>query len=132
MNFNKIDIFLVALLAVFVAGGIYFYKVFDPSTSGMPFPKCFFYVLTGYKCPGCGMQRALHQLLNGNLAESVRQNALIYFAIPYVVVMSVAKKSAAFKEKFPRLSLFFNGYRSTLLVAVMVLAFWVLRNVWGF
>lgn len=123
---------MIALLVVFAAGGIYFYRVFDPSSSSMPFPKCIFYVLTGYKCPGCGIQRAIHQLLNGNFVESIHQNALFYFALPYIIVTSFAKKSAAFQEKFPRLSMFFYGYSSTLFLVIVVVAFWITRNIFGF
>lgn len=117
---------------MFAAGGIYFYKVYDPSSSGVHFPKCGFYVLTGYKCPGCGTQRALHHLLNGDIVESFRQNALVYLAIPYIIMVIIAKKSAVFREKFPRLSLFLNGYRSTLVVVIAIFVFWIARNIWDF
>ena len=51
---------VVAALVVF--GFIYF--ALDPSRSDL-FPRCVFLSLTGYKCPGCGSQRAIHALLHG-------------------------------------------------------------------
>ena len=52
-----------ALLAV-MAGVVYF--TFDPAQEAY-FPRCTFLTLTGYQCPGCGSQRALHALLHGDI-----------------------------------------------------------------
>ena len=38
------------------------------------FPKCSFYVATGFSCPGCGSTRALFHLTHGNLLEALRLN----------------------------------------------------------
>ena len=53
----------------------------DPSdtTSGVPFPKCLFFSLTGLQCPGCGSQRALHSLLHLDLVAALRYNAYMVF-----------------------------------------------------
>lgn len=45
--------------------------------------------LTGYECPGCGMQRAFIALLKGNIADSFAYNAsLIPFLITIVFTVS--------------------------------------------
>ncbi|MBP7077745.1 MAG: DUF2752 domain-containing protein [Bacteroidales bacterium] len=41
--------------------------------------------ITGYDCPGCGMQRSIMELLHGNLAESI----LLYPALFPLVAMFV-------------------------------------------
>ena len=52
------------------------YAFFDPAQYAF-FPKCTFHSLTGLDCPGCGGQRALHQLLHGNFTDAFRYNALL-------------------------------------------------------
>lgn len=48
----------------------------DPSSSGT-FPACAFRSVTGWWCPGCGLTRATHDLLHGDLAEAFAYNALV-------------------------------------------------------
>lgn len=49
-------------------------------------PKCPLHLVTGLYCPGCGGMRAVQDLLNGNLAGALSENALI-FAIPVFIVL---------------------------------------------
>ena len=72
---------LIALAAV--------YFFFDPNTEGV-FPKCAFYVLTGWKCPGCGSQRALHALLHGDITGAFHMNMWIPVAAIYIVLVMIA------------------------------------------
>jgi hypothetical protein len=57
------------------------YFVFDPIRVSI-FPPCLFRELTGLDCPGCGGQRALHQLLHGHLIAAIRLNAMFVFSLP--------------------------------------------------
>lgn len=52
----------------------------DPSAGG--FPKCPFNWATGLRCPGCGAQRAIHELLHLHLAEAFGHNALLMISLP--------------------------------------------------
>ena len=117
---------------MFAAGGIYFYAAHDPEHSEVVFPKCGFYVLTGYKCPGCGTQRALHHLLHGDLVGAFKMNALAFLALPYIILLTLAHKSRRFAEKFPRTAAAFTGYMSTLIAVAAIFVFWIARNIWGF
>jgi hypothetical protein len=47
-----------------------------PSDGGA-FVPCPFHGLTGLWCPGCGLTRATHQLLNGNLVGALSRNLLL-------------------------------------------------------
>ena len=52
----------------FLAAGLFVVSVllfFDPEKSSF-FPKCPLYAFTGFKCPVCGAQRALHAALHGD------------------------------------------------------------------
>jgi len=66
---------------MFAAVAILFY--FDPQTHAF-YPGCFFKTLTGLNCPGCGMLRAIHQLLHGHVAEAARLNLLFVLSLPVV------------------------------------------------
>jgi hypothetical protein len=60
-------------LAALVGAAVVF--AFNPATSRF-YPVCHFHQLTGLHCPGCGMTRAAHALLHGDLAAALRDNAL--------------------------------------------------------
>lgn len=65
---------LIWLLALAAALGAVVVFFFNPSTSRF-YPVCHFHQITGLNCPGCGMTRATHALLHGDLAAALRQNA---------------------------------------------------------
>lgn len=119
---HKIILTAAVLLAL---AAVYF--MFDPNTE-VAFPKCGFYVLTGWKCPGCGSQRALHALLHGDVLAAFRLNMWIPVAIIYiafvVAAMLFGKQGSRFNE------IVTNKY---LLAAFLVftLLWFVLRNVYG-
>lgn len=50
-------------------------------------PPCFLYSTTGLYCPGCGGTRAMHQLLHGNLAMSLRCNVLLLIILPWLLFL---------------------------------------------
>ncbi|MEI7730719.1 MAG: DUF2752 domain-containing protein [Verrucomicrobiota bacterium] len=66
------SVLLVAL------GGFYW---LDPTQHAI-FPPCLFHKLTGWNCPGCGGQRALHQLLHGNVAAAFWLNPMLFLLTP--------------------------------------------------
>ncbi|MEO8069153.1 MAG: DUF2752 domain-containing protein [Flavobacteriales bacterium] len=55
----------------------------DPEKGG--FPSCPFHLLTGLLCPGCGSQRALHDLMHLRVGEAFDQNALLVLSIPLLL-----------------------------------------------
>ena len=52
------------------------FYLFDPEEMAV-FPRCPFLLATGYECPGCGSQRAIHDMLHLDLKSAFSQNALI-------------------------------------------------------
>ena len=101
---------------------VYFY--FDPAE--FPFPKCTFYTLTGWECPGCGIQRAVHALLHGNINIAWHYNPFIFFVIPVLIVLYVAE---FLKEKYPRFYLMVNSRFSALCCGLIIVLWWILRNI---
>ncbi len=60
-------------------------KFVDPGLHGF-YPQCLIHNVTGYRCAGCGVQRALHHLFNLEIAEAYHENQLFVIMVPYLVV----------------------------------------------
>ena len=113
----------VAVLAVF--GAIYF--VLDPAQSTV-FPRCTFLSLTGYKCPGCGSQRAIHALLHGDVVTAVGYNAMLVVSIPWLALCIYAESQ---RTRNPRLYTRLNAPLLIWLFLAMVVMWWLLRNIFN-
>lgn len=77
------------LLALCVGAGIVVYYNIDPAQSAFA-PKCAFRLLTGYDCPACGGQRALHALLHGRWRDALLFNPFLILSLPYAVAVCYA------------------------------------------
>ncbi|MEI6062620.1 MAG: DUF2752 domain-containing protein [Bacteroidota bacterium] len=111
---------------LFFAVLIVLYYLFDP-VGQIWFPKCPFYLLTGYKCPGCGSQRAVHYLLHFNIADAFRQNALLVVSLPYIT-LAFLFDYAGLKVRWPEARKFLFGFNAILILLVIVISWWVIRN----
>ena len=118
-------VIVLVLAALLVIGVIYF--ALDPSTSGL-FPRCTFLSLTGYKCPGCGTQRAIHALLHGDVAGAFKYNALLLVAVPWIALCLYAESR---RLRNPRLYARLNAPLLIWLFLAMVLLWWLLRNIFN-
>ena len=117
---------LMALLAVLI---IVYYRV-SPSSS-IFFPKCPFLLLTGMKCPGCGSQRAVHALLHADVISAFAHNALLVVSMPYVALLISIRIYNIIR---PGTSLLPSIQSPFAIRAyfLLVLIFWITRNVFGF
>lgn len=77
---------LFFLLPILLA--IYYYKYFG--NTGNDGLVCIFNKQTGWLCPGCGGQRAIHALLHGNFVEAFHLNPLIYILLPLLAFLYLA------------------------------------------
>ncbi len=115
-------IVVAAILLAITILCIYFY--FDPSDNF--FPRCPFLSLTGYQCPGCGSQRAIHALLHGDMATAWHFNAILLVFIPVVAALLVAEIK---REKWSR---FYANVNSRWMIwgaTIVLLMWWILRNI---
>lgn len=118
---------IIALVAVtLLVFGLIYYAL-DPSASGL-FPRCAFLEWTGYKCPGCGSQRAIHALLHGDVVAAFRYNALLLLAIPWVALCLYAESR---RVRNPRLYARLNAPLLIWLFLAFVLIWWLLRNIFN-
>ncbi|MBR1551747.1 MAG: DUF2752 domain-containing protein [Muribaculaceae bacterium] len=121
---RAIVITLIMVIAV-VAVTIYFF--WNPATHGF-FPRCVFLNLTGLKCPGCGSQRAIHALLHGEVAAALRFNAFLLIGLPLLCVYAVAEWQ---RTRWPRFYVVMSSRPVLCVIVLMVLLWWVLRNLFG-
>lgn len=91
------------------------------------FPRCIFKSVTGLNCPGCGAQRAIHELLHLNFKNAFAYNALLVFSIPYVVV-GLLFHQTSLKYQFPKTRRFLFGNTAIISVVVLVILFFIYRN----
>jgi len=115
-------------LGVGIALGIILTAVYyycDPSTCAL-FPPCPFYALTGYQCPGCGTQRALHALLHLRIGEAWYYHPLLVMALPYLM-LGVLLEYLPKAERWRRL-LF--GRRASWIALYILVGYWLGRNLW--
>ncbi len=87
---------------------------FDPSAYNF-YPKCPLFVLTGFKCPGCGVSRAFYQILHGNIWEALRYNPILAVIIPIGIFYTL---SSSHSKKIALSAVFL----------IVTAIWWVLRN----
>jgi hypothetical protein len=97
----------------------------DPSVPGR-YPTCPFLLVTGRWCPGCGSLRATRALLEGRPLAALDLNPLMVLAVPYLLYSWLAW--AAPRMGGPALPVLRPGHRTILGILVLVLVFWVARN----
>jgi hypothetical protein len=100
----------------------------DPAAPGSHFPGCVFRNATGLWCPGCGLTRGVHALLNGHLGQSLSSNVFTPLAVVAVVVVMVSWLRTSWGRPALRLP---AGVQRVVMVAapVAVLLYGVLRNI---
>lgn len=130
---RKINKFWIILIPVaIVAAGIFYYCV-NPSESHYA-PRCLMKLLTGWQCPSCGGQRALHAFLHGRIAEAVSYNLFFVIAVPFLLVTdySTLMINRPNPSRFTIALYNFSTSRYTLFSYIAIyLIWWVLRNILG-
>jgi hypothetical protein len=100
----------------------------DPAEGGAFLP-CPFRTLTGWWCPGCGLTRATHHLLRGDVTQALRYNLFV------VVILSAISASwfAWFRQAAGRSATWVARAPvwSQIVAGVLLVGFAVVRNVPG-
>ena len=114
----------IVLLLIIIVLAVIFYFI-NPVEHQL-FPKCIFHSVTGYHCPGCGSQRAIHSLMHLNFKGVISNNFLLLpaaFLIIYHYLHPVLNK----KLKWKLQNIFYFKKTPWIIFGVVVL-FWILRN----
>lgn len=122
---------IVALLLLCGMVALWLLRENGPGSSLLP--PCLFHQLTGLHCPGCGMTRATHAALHGDLAGAFRHNVLGMILLPLAMLgivlelLAWTKTSRAGWRLVPPRGLAW-------LLGLAVISFWLLRNLpwWPF
>ncbi len=124
----KYRIFWSILFGIGAIIFIYVYKTFNPLDYGW-FPKCPSKALTGLDCAGCGSQRAIHYLLNGEFKEAFHQNALLLPFIPYIALGLGYRFIKTPNETQLKWRKILFGETAIKIVGAVIVLYTVLRNV---
>lgn len=116
-----------AAITLLLIAAIYFYYTFDPETYAL-FPKCPFLMVTGLECPGCGSQRAIHQLTHLNIISAFKYNAFVVIVLPYIF-LGLYLEFLGGKERHSKLEKLFFGRWSAIIVLIFVISYWIFRNI---
>lgn len=122
---SKKIVIYTSIVIVFL-GMLSLYFFWNPSNHAF-FPKCPFYALTGIFCPGCGSQRAIHKLINGEIVEGIRHNYLIlllFVVLGYQSILFLLNKFTT--TTYKNLT---HKPITTKVILVIVILFWILRNI---
>lgn len=99
------------------------YYYFDPTHSRLAL-KCPFWLLTGYSCPGCGSQRAIHCFLHGRIWDGIQYNYLLIPSLIYVMITTIAPKNGQFYNKLT------SSVACWIWLGV-IMVWWIGRNIIG-
>ena len=75
--FNKIKELIGLLILLFT---YYFLHIY----TGLSIP-CPFRLLTGFKCPGCGITSMLFSMINFRFKEAFYYNPLVFIMLPFII-----------------------------------------------
>lgn len=103
---------------------VIFYASFDPSSTRW-MPRCMLRTVTGFDCPGCGMQRALHAILHGDLGAAWHYNPFLFFILPVGIAYFAIELSA---NRFPRLRRIMFAPATLICLCAVTIAWWIGRN----
>lgn len=114
---------IIMLLSVVLTGVILYLGAHDGDTWWL---KCPLLQLTGWQCPLCGLQRAIHAFLHGNFAQAWHYNPALWFLLPYAAVILLGSVST----RISRSSIYARcSSARTLALVVLLLIIWgVCRN----
>lgn len=112
----------IAATLLTAVAGIIVYFLFNPERPW--FPSCPVYRLTGWLCPGCGSQRAIHALLHGDITSAWTYNAMMLILAPLALAAIIIELAPS---RFPRLHKAMTS-RATILTAIGVIVLWTIAR----
>lgn len=110
-----------------LALGAVFLFFFNPSSPANQWlPKCPFFLLTGWNCPGCGSTRAVYHLLHLHPIVAFEFNPMMMLTLPFIVYGILGYTRSAITGQPQRRVFIPPPYLWAWLI--LLLFFWVFRN----
>lgn len=123
----------IIILSLLIAGALVFLFLVNPEESLIA-PKCPFKTLTGLNCPGCGGQRAVHAFLHGEFRKGFLFNPILLPALAYLGVIGgswlLSRRDC--DGRAARLYATLTGRTASLAAFIILMAYWVVRDIFGF
>ena len=113
-------------MVIAVFGLLTFYSIVNPH-SNIFVPKCMFRLLTGYDCPACGIQRALHTAMNGDIATALRYNYFLIISIPYFIAVAITSFWKA--NLIVKMGYYVQHPKVVRAILVLIIIWWIVRNI---
>ena len=108
----------------FIAVLRYFF-VNNPADNSSPFIQCLSKRTIHLDCPGCGGQRAFHQLLHGHFYEAAKLNILIYIFAPFLTYIFLKTALSPFNITLPDVNI--TG-KTILIFGIILVLYTIARN----
>ncbi len=113
------------LLIILTTGALFYFFLFNPSTSGMLFISCPTKSIFNIDCPLCGGQRFLHYILNLDLINAIKSNLLLLFIFPIISYAYIIKLLKPFNLILPELIL---SNKAILILIITSFIYAIIRN----
>src|SRR6478735_652961 len=123
MNDRRAKYFWILFALVLIAALATLF-LWNPSTHAF-YPRCMLHQTTGLYCPGCGILRATHELLHGNIARAFTLNPLFVLGLPILFAWMVSRFIQGAKTREFQL---LPQLKWVWIAAFVIIAFGVVRN----
>ncbi len=118
---------LISIVSILIfARVLYYFYYNNPASNTTPFLFCMTKRVLNVDCPGCGGQRAFHQLLHGNFIDAAKLNVFIYFFAPLLFYIFAIFALKPFKIILPDINISLKGI---IFILAMLLVFTFIRNI---
>ena len=126
---KKVYKILILSSAILLGGAfIFIYQRLNPSHVNV-FPQCVTYRYFHLYCPGCGGQRAVHQLLNFDVLQAFKYNPLLVVFTPFLLyIFGIYIYNFLFDKKI-RIKIF-NDNRFVYGFLILIIVYFILRNIY--
>jgi len=114
-------------MAIVIAAGAVILYFFNPEKT-IWLPKCPFYMLTGFKCPACGTQRAIYNLLHFNIRKAFYYNPFMLISAPYATALVVTTWFDP-NGKLKRIKNICHNSTVINIYLILTVLWWIIRNV---
>ena len=103
--------------------GLAYYILVRLTGHGIP---CIIKTITGVHCPGCGISRMFVALIGGDIKAAAGYNLLVLCLLPFGAILGIIKAVSYIKTGEVKTSKAESiGW---IIVFVLVVAFWIMRN----
>ena len=123
---KTISVIFIATAVFAIAGLVWLYYTYNPSGNNL-FPRCPSNQFLGIICPGCGSQRAIHQLLHFNIGGAFRANPLLVVSLPYIIT-GIAFENKNVRNKYPAIRKALFGKKAIILLLIIITIYTLYRN----